>query len=777
MAEKAVSAGVFIREKDLSFIAQGVSSIGATVIGPTQKGPALVPIICNNGLNDFYTKCGFSSPNTYVPRTVESYLGNASVVNVVRVLGGNGFTTTEFLIQVSGSDGGVQTVAALAPTLVGTISESITLQPTGSTGSANFVLMVSGSGVSCSLDITSPNYLTKVFGTTPFGTQQKAYVLFMNDELASNYLADTTSSMKAVVTSAYSIPAGFDHGVTPWIQSQYLSNKHINLFRFHNLGDGNISNDEIKVGIQDIKVGNSGTNYYGTFTVIVRTVNGTLDSQDLDRRPDVVETFANLTLDPNSSNYLPKRIGDRYLKNVVYDGVNKVVASGSNPAVSQYIRVELDSNVASVSPYALPYGYAALNSPFSGSPAAVPNVSQSIDGVYDARRFFGFDFEQNADNLNYLAPNCGAGVQLNVSFSLDDMVVTTGSGGNAPGGPYAGSLANIGGVQDQLKFIVPFQGGFDGISPATTINIGDAIVSSNVFGFDLSGGTTPDALNWKKAIDAIASQEDIDTNLLVLPGVNYENHTQIVLYAKNVCENRGDVFYIADGFSSLDTVQAAINVIEGNPVDSNYTAVYFPWVKVVESSTNTQMWVPPSVVMPGVFAFNDSIAYEWYAPAGLNRGGLPGVIEAKLKLDHNQRDNLYEARINPLATFPGQGVCAWGQKDLQLKASALDRINVRRLVINLKKFVATTSLFLNFEQNVTATRNRFLNISNPYFASVQQKNGLYAFMIKMDDSNNTADLIDQLILYGQIWIQPTKDSEFIIIDFNIMPTGATFPNA
>lgn len=774
MAEKVVSAGVFIREKDLSFIAQGVSTIGATVIGPTQKGPALVPIVCN-GINDFYTKCGFSSPNTYVPRTVESYLGNSSVVNVVRVLGGNGFATQVYEIQASSSLSlGLQTVAILAPSLVGGASESIVLHTTGGLTPEAFVLDVSGSSVSCSFDVSSPNYIEKVFGTTPFGTQ-KAYVLFLNDTLAASYVGqNVSSSLQAVVSESYTVPAGFDHGRTPWIQSQYLGGQHINLFKFHNLGDGNISNKDIKVGIQDVKVGNSQTNGYGSFTVVVRTVNGTLESQDLDRRPDVIETFANLTLDPKSSNYLPKRIGDKYSLNVVYDGVNKVVSSGSNPAVSQYVRVEM-ANLSGVSTTALPYGYAALNAPITGSfPAAVPTTLQTIDGVYDARRFFGFDYEQDTDNLNYLSPNVSAGIGSNVSFSLDDIVVT---GSTTPGAPFYGSLANVTGSQDQRKFIVPFQGGFDGLSPNVSVNTGDDIVNSNVFGFDLSSGITPDALNWKKAIDAIANAEDIDTNLLVLPGINYEEHGQIVKYAKNVCENRGDCFYIADGFSSRDTVQAAINVIEGDPLDSNYTAVYFPWVKVVESSTNNQIWVPPTVVMPGVFAFNDSIAYEWYAPAGLNRGGLPGVIEAKLRLDHSQRDNLYEARINPLATFPGQGVVAWGQKTLQLKASALDRINVRRLVINLKKFVATTSLFLNFEQNVTATRNRFLNIANPYFASVQQKNGLFAFKIKMDDQNNTADLIDQLILYGQIWIQPTRTSEFIIIDFNILPTGATFPNA
>jgi hypothetical protein len=178
--------------------------------------------------------------------------------------------------------------------------------------------------------------------------------------------------------------------------------------------------------------------------------------------------------------------------------------------------------------------------------------------------------------------------------------------------------------------------------------------------------------------------------------------------------------------------------------------------------------------MPGVIAFNDKVSHEWYAPAGLNRGGLSTAIQAERKLTHANRDTLYEAAINPLATFPGEGVCAWGQKTLQRKASALDRVNVRRLLINLKKFIASTSRYLVFENNTNATRNRFLASVNPYMESVQEKNGLYAFKVVMDDSNNTADIIDRNIMKGEIYLQPAKAAEFIVVDFNIMPTGATF---
>jgi hypothetical protein len=178
-----------------------------------------------------------------------------------------------------------------------------------------------------------------------------------------------------------------------------------------------------------------------------------------------------------------------------------------------------------------------------------------------------------------------------------------------------------------------------------------------------------------------------------------------------------------------------------------------------------------------VFAANDKVAAEWYAPAGLNRGGIAIAVQVTDRTTHEERDTLYEGKVNPIASFPGQGVVVWGQKTLQNDSTALDRISVRRLLINLKKFVASTSKFLTFEQNTSATRNKFLSVVNPYMESVQQRSGLYAFFVKMDEENNTPDIIDRNVLYGQIYIKPTRTSEFIVLDFNVLPTGASFPNA
>ena len=220
---------------------------------------------------------------------------------------------------------------------------------------------------------------------------------------------------------------------------------------------------------------------------------------------------------------------------------------------------------------------------------------------------------------------------------------------------------------------------------------------------------------------------------------------------------------------------ATINTAVANALsyDNSYAATYYPWVQVNAPNTGKLTWVPPSTIIPSVFAYNDRVAAPWFAPAGFTRGGL-SVIQAERKLSPSDRDTLYLADINSIATFPGQGVVAYGQKTLQKKASALDRINVRRLLIELKSYIGQIANTLVFEQNTNATRNRFLSQVNPYLDSIQQRQGLYAYKVVMDDTNNTADVIDRNQLVGQIFIQPTKTVEFIILDFNVTPTGATF---
>ena len=266
-------------------------------------------------------------------------------------------------------------------------------------------------------------------------------------------------------------------------------------------------------------------------------------------------------------------------------------------------------------------------------------------------------------------------------------------------------------------------------------------------------------------------------NLLVTPGITIANHSSVVAKALDVAETRGDTFYVADPVIQNQTLATAVAAVANSGIDSSYMATYWPWVKIMDTDRNKPVWVPPSVVLPNIFAYNDNVAFEWFAPAGLNRGGITEAVDIETKLTFSQRDSLYDNKINPIATFPGQGICVWGQKTLQVKASALDRINVRRLLIAMKKFIASSTRYLVFENNTTETRQRFLNIVNPYLERVKARQGLYAFRVVMDETNNTPDVIDRNQMYGQIFLQPAKTAEFIILDFNILPTGASFENA
>jgi len=241
-----------------------------------------------------------------------------------------------------------------------------------------------------------------------------------------------------------------------------------------------------------------------------------------------------------------------------------------------------------------------------------------------------------------------------------------------------------------------------------------------------------------------------------------------------LAENRQDCVSVIDLVPYNSTIGTVTNNV--STFNSSYAATYWPWLQSIDPNTAQTVWSPASVFIPGVYAFTDASSDPWFAPAGLIRGALGGVVRAERKLTSGNRDTLYEANVNPIATFPGSGTVVFGQKTLQKTASALDRINVRRLLIALKAYITQVSDNLVFEQNTIATRNNFLAQVNPYLESVQQRQGLYAFKVVMDETNNTADVIDRNQLVGQIYLQPTKTAEFIILDFNVLPTGATFPS-
>jgi hypothetical protein len=806
MAEKIVSPGVFTEEKDLSFLPQGIAGIGAAFVGPTIKGPAMIPTSVTS-YGEFVQIFGDTNPNLYLPYAAKEYLSNSGQLTIVRTLHDDGYTLDKPLAILATGSFGTKHIALLHPSQVISQNEDFYDATTPlfsksiltSNTSGSFVVSISGSYTvdtaafpnalsngtalySASLNSSNANFLTKVFGKTANTTSAPAYLYTMFASAASASLAadpSCTVYLQSGSSAAFDFADSYMEAQTPWLISQTVNGANQNLFKLHTMADGIHSNYETKVAISNIKpAGTVAGSEYGSFTVTIRAVDQTklnvvgspYSTQDSDLRPNVLESFDNVNLDPNSSRYIARVIGDRYKSFVS----GKVVIYGDYPNKSKYVYVEVDSNVANAvySPELVPFGFAALYNPlpsaFSDVTAASFVTAQTINNIYNKRKHFGFDYDlATTDNINYLKPlpKTGATVGLNTKFLLSNCNEDSSLGANAIDLTTATSI-------DSRKFIVPFQGGADGIQPNRRILVGGDIVASNTQGYDLSSATANDYSVYKNAIDAVSNPDELDINMIALPGVIQDAHSAVIDYAANMCIERGDTFLVFDCVGLTANIASATSAVEA--LDNNYAATYYPWVKIVDANINKPVWVPPSVVIPGVLAFNDRVAAEWYAPAGLNRGGLSTVLDAYTRLTHAERDTLYEGRVNPIATFPGQGVCVWGQKTLQAKPSALDRINVRRLLIAVKKYIASATKYLVFENNTAATRNRFLNIANPYLESVQQRQGLYSFKVVMDETNNTPDIIDRNVMYGQIFLQPAKTAEFIIIDFNILPTGAAF---
>jgi phage tail sheath protein FI len=465
-----------------------------------------------------------------------------------------------------------------------------------------------------------------------------------------------------------------------------------NVFVLETISEGDIMNSTGPTGLYNTLLSGSANNFRweiqspnvnnGTFNVLIRQGNDTIIA------PSVLETWV-CSLDPNSSNYIEKVIGNQ-AEVVVNDPTTNeyyVQLSGSFPNKSSYVRVK--------------------------------QVNQTTPNYFDNN---GIPKNQFTGSL-----------PLAASGSFGD-----GKGSNIPAVGAAAYYENIS--------------------------------NSNIQGISASAYT--------ESIALLANKDAYSYNFITAPGLigdstNFALHYPVVNQLITMVQNRGDAMTI------IDVVGYNSNII---PVTSNagnfntsYAATYWPWLKTIDLS-GQQAWVPASTMIPGVYAFNDNVEAPWFAPAGVNRGVLTGVSATEKVITQASRDLLYQNNVNPIASFSGTpNPVVFGQKTLQKKKSALDRVNVRRLLIELKSYISQVANNFVFEQNDTATRENFLSIVNPYLASVQQQQGLTAYQVIMDETNNPPNVVDNNQLIGQIYIQPTRTAEFIILDFNILPTGATFP--
>jgi phage tail sheath protein FI len=385
---------------------------------------------------------------------------------------------------------------------------------------------------------------------------------------------------------------------------------------------------------------------------------------------------------------------------------------------------------------------------------AQPNFISRVIG--DVKPVYTVD-SSGVPYINYQGSFANASEYIRIASVINPQVDSIDNNGNYKAAIYSGSLpalgsGSIGGA---------FTGGYAATNRQQLMN--ENITAANMEGFAVG--------DYNTALALLTNKDEYQFNVLLVPAVGLDSAAASTVIS--VVEGRGDSFAPINTGVYGTTITAATNTAAGQ--SSNYSATYYPWIQLFNSNLGKTVWATPTTVMGGVLAFNDQVGAEWFAPAGLNRGGVPSVLRAERKLSQADRDTLYSANVNPLATFPGEGVVVFGQKTLQRRQTSLDRVNVRRLLIALKGFIGQVGNNLVFEQNTNATRNRFLAQVNPYLESVVQRQGLYAYKVVMDDTNNTPDVIDRNQLVGQIYIQPTKTAEFIILNFNVLPTGATFP--
>jgi uncharacterized protein len=668
MAEQIVSPGVFARENDQSFITQQAPAIGAALIGPTVLGPVEVPTLVTS-YSDYLNRFGstFVSSSTqytyFTSIAAFNYFNNGGEsLLVTRVVTGSFSSSVSTPIQnsVEAGTGGliVGTNLGVGVAAAAVAATYINVPLTGS---------LTGTGALATVVVSAPTVIDSVTITTAGSGFAVGEAITISETFIGGVAATATVNASLTATDIVNQVAFTIKSLTEGVVANSSGSED---------ASGSLSNGTANNLRWEISQTSSGS---GTFTLLVRRGN------DNNNAKVVLETWANLSLDPLAPNYITKVIGDMD-KNLTIDGSQQTFLSvtGSYPNASRFIRV--DSVTAKTPNY-----FDNTGLPKSEYTASLPLV--------------------------------GSGSMINATGNL-----------------------------------------FEGAA-----NYYENINNTNTQGLA--------AKDYTSSIALLANADEYQYNAIIVPGLvrnsgNFSTHVSVVNALVNNTAVRGDNLAVIDVAGYNSEISSVTSQVAG--IDTSYAATYWPWLQTIDPDSGELVWVPASTLIPSVYAFNDSVSEPWFAPAGLNRGALPTVVRPERKLSQGNRDTLYSANVNPIASFPNSGNVVYGQKTLQKRASALDRVNVRRLLIALKDYISGVSENLVFEQNTIATRNQFLSIVNPYLESVQQRQGLYAFKVVMDESNNTPDVIDRNQLVGQIFLQPTKTAEFIILDFNVLPTGATF---
>lgn len=787
MARSFVSPGVFTNEIDASFLGAGVGAIGASIIGTAPKGPAFVPVTITNN-SEFEEFFGALHSDHLLGYAARSYLRNSSTASIVRVLGPDSRVVNGTTVEPGYTADSMWSVIAES----GSLTSSMALIEI--TGSGDLKVIDEATDL-CNLEISSSDgghlftgsvsfvsgsnsYIGKLLNTDPHKFAEEGYYvreIYNHTVLAlGRESLDTGGLGHAIYTSASlaltDFTRGFNSGSSPWVTTQLFGGATIfNLFKIHTLGHGEAENGRFKVSIENVKTSAApDVTDFGKFDVRVWNYA----SNDQQASANTVDFFPNVSLDPTDTNYICRVIGDRVL--TWNEGRKKMVESGDFTNRSKFIRIEMTTG--SFPDAALPWGFRGLEKPDADilDIPLVADLTLKESDEASTSVYWGMETVVSGSvksRLSWLPNMTGSDADFhlsNVSGSMLGNLTYNASNPSdnlkQPGATTSDTVLQT----SHAKFTMPIAFGTDGFDRRIEQPLNNEA--------QLAAITQLGTQALRQGIDVVSDPDFIDINLLAVPGIHSK---YVVDYGLNAMRDRADAFYVAD--ISGTTPTAVIQEVNNRGFDNNYGAIYYPSIKVFDDINSRAKELPASIPAIGAIAFNDRVAYPWFAPAGLNRAGLSrevvgfDVLGVTDQLTQDERDDLYDARINPIARFPDvpQGVI-WGQKTLQLQASALDRINVRRLLIRAKKLVASAVKFLVFEAANATTQTRFRQLVNPILADIQQKQGLEAFKVVMDETTNPPELIDRNTLAGKIFLVPTRTAEFIGVDFIISPSGASF---
>jgi hypothetical protein len=694
-------------------------------------------------------------------------------------------------------------------------------------GDSNYITKVLGTTNFSKSRFEVPIFVEESFpGLLSYG-YNKNYVRGLNCDLVALPEARDKNSTTTIAwyLEKYQTP------ITPWVVSELRGNQVFNLFRFRTISDGNTANTEVKISIANISFSNQTfdvlvRDFFDTDAnpvVYEKYTNCTMNPGSnsfvgkkigsFDGEYPLVSSFVMVEMaDEAPFDALP--CGFRGLENRVYGSV-------SNPSPFAIIKNQ----------YFFP-GQVIWDPPF-GSPFGTNSVTSSGDIVRRTYLGISSQFGVDSDLLQYkgkqnpitnwnIATTSAPWNYQTQGFHMDSgaTVVTISNTQQTSGTPaFVCGVASFDAEPTSQenpyyflysrKFTFVFQGGFDGWDAYRTFRTNQDRFALGASGY-LQGSTPtqryPNATGdgtFKRIVVADNTQDFANTdyyayllgilsfnnpestniNVFATASIDYVNNSNLVELAIGMVENeRADSVYItttpdynmytADAGSQFEIIypQEAVDNLDQTGIDSSYTATYYPWILERDTVNNTQIYIPATGQVCRNLALTDNISFPWFASAGYTRG-LVNSVKARLKLTQEDRDTLYQGRINPIATFSDVGTVIWGNKTLQVRDTALNRLNVRRLLLQARKLISAVAVRLLFEQNDELVRQQFLDSVNPILDSIRRDRGLYDFRVTV--SSSPEDL-DRNTLTGKIYLKPTKALEFIDIEFLITPTGASF---